>query len=137
MKPAENGEFRMLDSPQSDGSRFKDTRGAAVEIANRLRKQGASGDKIDGVLGDFAAGKEVQIGPDRYRPRTGDLTIEPVADPADERGLLAIATHFLACAIGGRVLMDDFEGVRRVLTGVDEGHNGSWTVLSQPGPGEN
>jgi hypothetical protein len=131
MKVDKSGEFRMLDSPQSDGSRFKDTRDAAVEIANRLRKEGASGEEFDRVLSEFAAGNEVQVGPDTYRPRTGDLTIEPVGDPADERGMLAIAMHFLACAIGGRVLEDDFEGVRRVLTGADQGHNGSWTVVPQ------
>lgn len=131
MKLEKDGGFRMLDSLQPDGSRFKDTRDAAVEIANRLRKAGSSGQEIDRVLGDFAAGEEVQVGPETFRPRTGDLRIEVAGSPADERGFLAIAMHFLACAMGGRVLMDDLKGVRRVLTGIDEGHNGSWTVVQQ------
>ena len=129
MKPQGDGAWRMMDSPQSDGSRFKDTRDAAVEIANRLREDGATGDEIERVLADLMAGKEVQVGPDTFRPRTGDLEIEPVGSPADERAFLAIAMHFLACALGPRVLEDDFEGVRRVLTGLDEGYNGSWIVV--------
>ncbi len=131
MKLDESGEWRMMDSPQSDGSRFKDSRDAAVEIANRLRKSGANAEEIENVLADFTAGEDVHVGTDTYRPRTGDLTIEPVGEPADERSFLAIAMHFLACAIGVRVLADDFEGVRRVLTGVDKGHNGSWIVVPQ------
>ena len=131
MKLDESGDWRMMDSPQSDGSRFKDSRDAAVEIANRLRKRGAAAEEIENVLAQHAAGKEVQVGPDTYRPRTSDLAIEPVGEPADERSFVAIAMHFLACAIGGRVLADDFEGVRRVLSGVDEGHNGSWMVVPQ------
>jgi hypothetical protein len=131
MKLDESGEWRMMDSPQSDGSRFKDSRDAAAEVENRLREGGADPDEIERVLASFTAGREVQVGPDTYRPHTGDLTIELVGTPADDRAFLAIAMHFLACAIGDRVLMNDFEGVRRVLTGVDQGHNGSWAVVPQ------
>ena len=67
-----------MDSPQSDGSRFKDSRDTAVEIANRLRKSGAAPEEIEHVLADFTSGKELRVGPRTCRPRTSDLTIEAV-----------------------------------------------------------
>lgn len=131
MKLEKPGEWRMMDSPQADGSRFKDTNDAVVELAGRLSESGLASEEVERALEEFKAGNDVRVGEWTFRPLTGDLELERAGDPADERAFLSIATHFLACALGGRVLMDDLEPVRRVLSGEHVGHSPAWMVVPQ------
>jgi hypothetical protein len=133
---ADDEDYRLYDTPQSDGSVVKDARRARDDIVTTLARRGASDTAIatalqrlddapDGHFVRVAAGLAVRKG--SVTAFTPDLSIASVVP---ETCPLAITYRFLALtAAGPSIYAPAFEGVRAALRG--EPNTYGWRVDSR------
>jgi hypothetical protein len=126
--------YRILDSPQADGTRIKETAAARREIETTLRRRGGTDPEITAALAkhDNAADGEVVPVARELAVRKGyvDAFSLPFSEPfVPDVCSLAIAYLFLAVAVGGKAIyMPALVPVRATLRGASESEG--WSVES-------
>lgn len=128
---ARGDQYRLLPSPQPDGSIVKDEQAARADIATRLRRAGAGETEVAAALAKHDAAPRdvvVELVPGlTVRKGSADRYELPYAEHlvADEC-LLGIAYLFLALGIGTAIYAPELGAVRAVLHG--EAAHDVWKV---------
>jgi HNH endonuclease len=126
--------YRILDSPQQEGSRIKDPERAWEEIETILRRQFGAGDEhiaavrtahhaaAEGELVELAPGLAIKKG------SVTDFGL-PFTEPlVEDLCLLSIAFLFVSVLVQGAVYDEAFAAIRDALHGRDS--DGPWSVES-------
>jgi hypothetical protein len=136
----EAGNYRVLDTPQADGSLVKDTARAREDLATTLRRRGAGSEEIQAALRSLAAadvGDRVELGrgvaarKGSVQSFTPDLSRSGTVPDAC---VLAIAYRFLALVAGTGIYAAALDPIRTALLGSADqsGWETTWLLARRP-----